>query len=458
MSAARVLVVDDDENMGRACSRLFQRMGHLCEQATSVADALERLSEDDYDLVLSDLVMPGEDGLSLLKKVRERYPALPVILMTGYGTIESAVSAMKEGATNYITKPFDRDELEAAVHGVLEHRRLAAQVQTLERRLADDDPAPELLGTSPAMLAVKDLVRAAARMPSTVLVIGASGTGKELVARAIHQASPRSRRPFIPVNCGALPDGLAESELFGNVKGAYTGAGVARDGLFRAADGGTIFLDEIGEMPPDLQVKLLRVLQENAVRPVGGTREAPVDVRVVAATNQSPQEAIAAGRLREDLYYRLAVLTVEVPPLAARADDVPYLAERFLERFRERYGGGPVTFDERAAAALRQHSWPGNVRELENAIDRAFAVAGDTEIIELKHLPEAVRDACEGGGASSIGSAGGPTTFKEGEAVLIRKALRDAEGNKTRAAKSLGISRPLLYKRMKEYGIDPDSL
>ena len=458
MSAARVLVVDDDENMGRACARLFQRMGHLCDHVTGVQDALERLDDDEYDLVLTDLVMPGEDGLSLLKQVKERAPTLPVILMTGYGTIESAVAAMKEGATNYITKPFDRDELEAAVHGVLEHRRLATQVETLERRLADDDPAPELLGTSAPMLALKDLVRAAARTPSPVLVIGASGTGKELVAKAIHQASKRGRRAFVPVNCGALPDGLAESELFGNVKGAYTGAGVARDGLFRAADGGTIFLDEIGEMPPDLQVKLLRVLQENAVRPVGGTREAPVDVRVVAATNQSPREAIEAGRLREDLYYRLNVLTIEVPPLAARADDVPYLAERFLERFRERYGGGPTGFDPRAAEALRQHGWPGNVRELENAIDRAFAVAGDADTIELRHLPEAVRDACDGGGATALGTAAGPTTFKEGEAVLIRKALREADGNKTRAAKALGISRPLLYKRMKEYGIDPDTV
>jgi DNA-binding NtrC family response regulator len=458
VNPVRILIVDDDENMGRACSRLFKRMGLESEWATSGAAGLERLSEDDFDMILSDLVMPQMDGIDFLRKVRRILPDLPFIVMTGFGTIQSAVAAMKEGATNYITKPFDRDELEAAVRTVLAQRQLEGEVNRLRQELEVMDPAPDLIGRSPPMMAVKDLIRAAARTTSPVFVVGPSGTGKELVARAIHERSSRSKGAFVPVNCGALPEGLAESELFGNVKGAYTGAGIAREGLFRSAHGGTIFLDEIGEMPVELQVKLLRVLQERAVRPVGGTREVAVNVRVVAATNQSPQAAIQEGRLREDLYYRLAVLTLDVPPLQDRKEDVALLASSFVRSLHERYGDGPVEISPEALKVLEGYSWPGNVRELENVLDQIFALGRSGVRISVDDLPALVRGA---GGSYRpplpFGVNLGPTTFKEGEAVLIRQALINAKGNKTQAAKALGISRPLLYKRIKEYGIDLDS-
>ena len=453
-----ILIVDDDENMGKACGRLFQRLGYRSEWVTSAEAALERLAEEDFALVLSDLVMPQMDGIELLRAVRADHPDLPFMIMTGYGTIKSAVAAMREGATNYVTKPFDRNELEAAVRAVLGQRKLEGEVRRLRSELDAVDPAPGLVGESAAMRAVKDLVRAASRTSSPVLVIGPSGTGKEVVARSIHEASSRHKGPFVPVNCGALPEGLAESELFGNVKGAYTGAGIAREGLFRAAHGGTMLLDEIGEMPVDLQVKLLRVLQERAVRPVGGTREVPVDVRVIAATNQPPASAIQSGRLREDLYYRLAVLTIDVPPLRERAGDVAIMVGHFLPRLRQRYEKGPVEVSPEALKVLSGYPWPGNVRELENVLDQVFALGRAETRIDLEHLPPGLKGgALEVGEApDSFGGDEGPTTFRQGEALLIRQALQRANGNKTQAARALGISRPLLYKRIKEYGISGD--
>lgn len=470
-SGVHVLVVDDDQTMGRACARLLGRLGFEADVASNGEEALQLFDPERHQVVLTDLVMPGVDGLGLLRALVERSEDVQVVVMTGFGTIKSAVAAIKEGAANYITKPFDRDELEATLRPLVRQRSLEAEVSRLKVEIDAHDPAPELIGVSAAMRAVKDLIRAASRTLSPVFVYGPSGTGKELIARSIHRASDRRGGPFVPVNCGALPEGLAESELFGNVKGAFTGAGIAREGLFRSADRGTIFLDEIGEMPTELQVKLLRVLQESAVRPVGGTREQPVDVRVIAATNQPPGVAIEEQRLREDLYYRLAVLTIEVPPLAGRGEDVEALIQALLPRVRERYGRGPSQISAAALEVLRGHSWPGNVREVENVLDRVFAIREDDSEVRVADLPSSVR----GGGlpgdsarstppraeapapAPSAGAFSGveaPKTLKDGEKILIRKALEEAGGNKTRAAKALGISRPLLYKRMKEYGID----
>ncbi|MFN7142198.1 MAG: sigma-54-dependent transcriptional regulator, partial [Myxococcota bacterium] len=363
---SRVLVVDDEPSIRKVLQAHLGRDGHAVETAGDGAEAIDRLAGEPFDLVITDLKMPGVGGLELLAHVRQNLPGLPLIVITAHGTVDSAVEALKLGAHDYITKPFDHAELRAAVDKAL-------RVERASRKSVQEDPGWregkgrfELIGVTPSMQRVYSLVEKVADSPTTVLLVGESGTGKELVARALHAHSGRRAAPFVSVNCGAIPENLFESELFGYEKGAFTGAVTSKPGRFELADGGTLLLDEVGELPLAMQVKLLRALQERKIERVGGLRPLPVDVRVVAATNVDLAAAVAAGRFREDLYYRLNVIQIRLPPLRERREDIPLLVEHFLDRFNERLGKRIASVDPDAMAALLAWSWPGNIRELEN--------------------------------------------------------------------------------------------
>ena len=459
-SAPRLLLVEaDSEAAARDASQLRENRLRVHTCATG-GEALELLGREAFDLVLADAQLPGEGGLELLERVLVEHSEVSVLILARDATVEAAVAAMRQGAAHYLARPFTGDQLGAAVREVLGDRCRRGLKRQKCAAIRLQDPAPDLVGTSRGICEVKVMIRAASQTTAPVLIHGASGTGKELVARAIHQESPRRGGPFVPVNCGALPADLIESELFGHIRGAYTGASGTKAGLFRVASGGTLLLDEVSEMPMEAQVKLLRVLQEHTIRPVGGTREEGVDVRVLAATNRLPLEAIRAGLLREDLYYRLTVLTIDVPPLAARLGDVALLAHHILGRLRRQSGGGPELLDDSALRRLEAHTWPGNVRELENVLEAASAMAFERRVLHATDLPERflspMSQPPQGDVAHSTGddAATIPDGLQEGEAFLIRRALDHSEGNKTRAARLLRISRPLLYKRMKRHGIE----
>lgn len=453
MKRGRILVVDDKENF----LSLFRRLAPADLDIVCASDglkALELLSHDRFDVVVSDIRMPGADGMTILRKIREAGIDVEVILMTAYGTIADAVRAMKYGAADYLTKPFDPEEAISAIEQALERRRIASQ-----RRpdAAKNIEAPRLLGDSEAMKRVFELIERAAQSDATVLVTGESGTGKELVARAIHAKSVRAARRFVPVNCGALPENLIESELFGHVRGAFTGAVANKRGLFEEAGGGVLFLDEIGELPLALQVKLTRALQERAVRRVGGTEEQSIDVRVIAATNIDLGRAVEAGRFREDLYYRLHVLAIPLPPLRERRDDIPLLAEALLTRAVSTSGTRPRRLAPEAIDALVGYEWPGNVRQLENALARAVAVS-TTEVLNAESLPvEVRRDAAAPRSAQPLTSL----PYREAIAVERERAtreyliglLREVQGNVTAAAERAGIERESFHRLMKRHGV-----
>jgi len=469
---ARILVVDDEENILHFLSRLLEDEGYAVETARKAEEVRVRDWEIPLDLAIIDLrLQPGEDGIALLQEIRDRAPQASAILMTAYGSIESAVAAMRAGAYDYVTKPFRAEEILKVVTKALEQRRLQQEVWRLRREVERRYSFANLIGKSPAMQELFHQIEQVAASRGTVLVSGESGTGKELVAKAIHYNSPRRNGPFVVIDCAAIPETLQESELFGHAKGAFTGAAGVKRGLFEEADGGTLFLDEVGELRPPTQATLLRVLQDGTFRRVGDTRTLQVDVRAIAATNKDLVQAVRAGQFREDLYYRLKVVPIHLPPLRDRREDIPLLAEHFLQSASPqdsellRRGRRPnrevCRITPEAVDLLLRYPWPGNVRELENAIERALLFC-EGEAIGPTHLLAEIRDHAETilAGLPSdslclreaLGRMG-----REMERDLIRRALDRAQGNRTQAARLLGISRrALLYKLKKLTGQSHD--
>ena len=444
---ARILVVDDEQSMREMLSIALGRAGFDVIAAESRATAAAVLAKDAVDLVITDVRLPDGDGIEILRHVKAGSSDTPVIVMTAYGSTRDAVDAMKLGAHDYLLKPFDVDELKIVVRKALEQHDLREENRLLKAELRRHQGLDQMIGSSAAMQELFDLIRSVAPTGSTVLLAGESGTGKELAARAIHTLSKQAEGRFVSVNCGAMPENLLESELFGHVKGAFTDAHQNKKGLFEVADGGTLFLDEIGETPPSMQVKLLRALQERRIRRVGGTEEISVDVRILAATNRVLLDLVAEGLFREDLYYRLAVIPLDVPPLRARRDDIPVLADRFRRRFSEQMGKSIVGISDEAMECLLRHDWPGNVRELENVIERAIALeAGDR--IGTERLRDLVGGAPRRARAGKSPGAGFQLDDYLGgeERRLLAEALESSGGDSKDAARLLGVSaRSLRY-------------
>ncbi len=442
----RVLVVDDQRNMRATTAILLRQAGHSVEEAESGGAAIRRVQEEPFDVVLTDLRMPDLDGLEVLRAVRAHAPDTQVIVMTGYGTIESAVEAMRRGALDYVSKPFKEDELLLRIARAVEQRRLRGRVHLYADEFRRRYGLEHIVGTSPAIREVLERVQRVAPTDATVLLTGESGTGKELVARALHASSRRSGGPFVPVNCAAITETLLESELFGHARGAFTGATKARRGLFEEAHGGTLFIDEVGETTPGFQAKLLRALQDGEIRRVGESTPLQVDVRVVAATNQDLRRAIAERRFREDLFYRLAVVPIRIPPLRERRGDVPLLAAHFLRRATQ--GGAPRSLAPDAIAKLLEHAWPGNVRELENAIAQAAALAPEPVIhaADLHVDPPAP--------AAPAGTRTLAAAVEDAERAAIEAALARHGGDLPGVARELGVSGTTLWRKMKRLGVD----
>ena len=440
-----ILVVDDEPSMRTTLSILLKREGYQVSQAGDGLQALKMVEPGHYDMVLTDLKMEGVDGMELLRRVKATDPQAEVLIFTAYGTVTSAVEAMKLGAYDYIGKPFDEDELLLKVARALERKALKREVQDLRAELRGQRGMDEIIAVSKEMQEVLATVEQVAPTEATVLIEGESGTGKELVARAIHRQSPRCDRPFIPLNCSTFPETLLESELFGYEKGAFTGAEKVRKGLFEAAHQGTLFLDEIGDMPRSLQGKLLRALQEGEVRRLGSTAPLKVQVRIVTATNKKIETLVARGVFRDDLFYRLNVVRIPIPPLRERRHDIVPLANHFLEICRKRTQKEIRGFAPEAIETLLHHPWPGNVRELENAVERGVILARSPSItsrdlsLELPH--------------ATVGSEGGGVTLKELQRRHILSALERHGGNQAKVARELGIGRNTLWRRLKEYGL-----
>ncbi len=460
MSAGKVLVVDDDRSLRQFLSIWLKREGYAVRAAANGREGLHEMTRDAADVVLTDLTMEGIDGMGVLKGVKEHWPDSEVVMITAYGTTENAVAAMKHGAYDYITKPFNVDELKLVLDRVFEKRAMRTENTVLRKLLKDRLGYGSIVGRSAPMLAVYDLMDRIKDTPVSVLVTGESGTGKELVARALHYESERREHPFRSINCGAIPENLIESELFGYTKGAFTGASKNADGLFRSAHRGTLFLDEIGEMPQATQVKVLRALQERRVRPVGSSEEVPVDVRLVAATNRDLAAEVAAGRFREDLYYRLNVVTIGLPALRDRLDDLPILVEHFVEKYGEQFGRPGLMVGPAAMRILASHTWPGNVRELENAIQRGVALSRGEVVAPDALPPELVGQA----GHSevlpfSVGEDGLDLdgALERYERMLIESALEVTGGVKKEAAKLLRITFRSLRYRLQKIGLEEPS-
>ncbi len=448
-AAPAVLVVDDDRSNLESVERIFAKEGYRVRTAADGSTALELVRAEPPQVVVTDLAMPGLDGAALLKAIKAIAPQVEVVLMTAYGTVEGAVAAMRDGAYYFVTKPLKRHAVVRSVRKALEKQALVAENVRLRARLAGLEAPAGMIGQSPVFHATLDLVRQAAASHATVLVTGESGTGKELVARALHELSPRAEGPFVAVNCAAIPESILEAELFGFERGAFTGAVARKEGRFERANRGTLFLDEVGEMSPAVQVKLLRVVQEGEIERLGGSGPIDVDVRIVAATNRRLDQEVKAGRFREDLYYRLNVVAVALPSLRERPEDVPLLADHFLRRFCEKNGKQLLGFTREAMAVLEGYRWPGNVRELENAVERAVVLCRGTaiDVPDLSGLP---RDAEESGQAPMGRTLTVPlgTTLEELEAQVIRETLRQARGDKALAAQLLGISIRTIYRKI----------
>jgi DNA-binding NtrC family response regulator len=442
-----VLVVDDEQEARDFCSEALNELGYEAEPAESADQALSALATGKFDIVLADVRMPGMNGLELLKIVKQDYPAVDVVMMTGFGTVSSAVQAIKEGAYDYLTKPLKLDDLKRVFRRLVEKQELTTENRLLREQLKAHQGFANLIGTSPKMQKVYRLILKVAPKRHPVLIIGESGTGKELVARAIHAYSPWNKKPFMPVDCGALTPALIESELFGHVRGAFTGAVQTRQGLLAAAEGGTVFLDEIAELPMEVQVKLLRSLQEHEIKPVGSNARTRLEARVIAATNEDLQTAIRRGGFRKELYFRLDVVSIKLPPLRERKSDIPLLVHYFIER----HGGtdGRIAgISYEAMSRLMSYDWPGNVRELENCVQRALAL-GSGSLIQVKDLPS---NLLHHPGSPSEGA--GISTLREQERRAILQALETTQGDRVRAAKLLGIGKTTIYRKLKEYGIE----
>ncbi len=445
----KILIIDDEEHMCWALKKAMQQEGYEALTATSGSKGIEILKEKGPSLVLLDLKMPGMDGLEVLKIIKEIHPKIPVIMITAHGTIETAIEAMKLGADDYITKPFDLDELKIVVAQALKYSNLVSQVSFLRSELSKK--YGEIIGESAAIKEVIMLIDRVAATNASVLITGESGTGKEITALTIHQASPRKEYPFVAVNCAALPEQLLESELFGHEKGAFTGAAALKPGRFEIADKGTVFLDEIGEMSPTMQAKLLRVLQERAFERVGGTETLHVDVRIISATNIDIKKAVEEGKFREDLYYRLNVVHIHLPPLRERKEDIPLLVNYFLKKYM--LGTYPVkNISPEAMELLMNYHWPGNIRELQNVIERSIIICpGDTILPE--HLPKELQQQQSNAVETIVHFPDTGISLEEVEKQLILTALKKSKGNQTKAAQLLGITRSALIYRSQKYNI-----
>jgi DNA-binding NtrC family response regulator len=443
---AKIMVVDDTEEVRNLIATILERSDYETVQKGTAAQLLASFTEPQPDVVLLDLQLPDGNGLDLLPQLKKQWPDTEVIMLTGFATFDNAVEATKRGAYHFQSKPFDTKTLLVSLERAIEHRRLNLQASSLHKALATMSGGASPIFQSPPMKAVVRTIERVAPSDVSILITGESGTGKEVVADLIHNMSPRNTGPLIKINCAALPRELIESELFGSVKGAFTGANVDREGLFRQAEGGTLLLDEISEMPIDTQSKLLRVLQEKEVRPVGGRTTYRTDCRIIAATNRQTEEAIKSGKLREDLYYRISAISVHLPPLRERRDDIIPLATAFLKRFDAQAGRNLSGFTPLATDALRNFEWPGNVRQLQNEIQRAVLMSEGTTID--------VKDLSISPGASSSAEVPDLTLMEAMERNAILQMLKDTGGNKLETAKRLGIGRQTLYNKIKMYGIE----
>ncbi len=465
----KILIVDDEEHLRKIMSIMLGKRGYLCRTAASGQEALSILAEESFDAVLTDMKMPGLDGLELLARIKEDNPEQVVVMLTAHGTLDTAVQAMKAGAYDFLAKPFKEDEIVLVLEKALERGRLLSENRILKKQIKERFDLSSFLGESPSMQKVFELIAKVAETRATVLITGESGTGKELAARSLHQNGPRRERPFVAVNCGAIPPNLLESEFFGHIKGAFTGADQAKIGLIAESDGGTLFLDEVAELPLEMQVKLLRVLQEEEVRRVGEVKTQKIDLRVVAATNKDLRAEIEAGRFREDLYFRLNVITLKMPPLRERPEDIPMLAKLFL---KEAVAKNSLSAKELSPSALRlllEQKWAGNVRALRNAIEQG-AVMSEGQTILAKDFPFAPQDASsEDGGAGIQGGAEVSVHVPKDlldlkaalkgvteatERIMIKRALEIHHHNRTHAADALGLSRRALISKVQSYGLD----
>ena len=443
----RILVVDDEQRICDAVKRALERSGYQVDTRLSALDALEAVRSGAPDMVICDIKMPGMDGMSLLERIKEHDPNIPVLMITGHASIESAVEAVRKGAQEYITKPFSPAQIRFLVERAFERKRLIEQNRYLNTELGHAQLRNVVKGTSPVMQRMFDLVAKVAGTDSSVLITGESGSGKEVVARLIHFGGTRAEAPFVTVNCSAIPNDLLESELFGHRRGAFTGALYTKRGSLEQADGGTFFLDEIGDMRLEMQAKILRVLEDRRIKRIGSEDEVPVDVRVIAATNKNLSEEIKAGRFREDLFYRLDVVQIEIAPLRARREDIPVLARHFLKIFCGEMKKPPTDFSDAALSLLRSHDWPGNVRELRNAVERALIFASPGEPIRSGHFPPGLREKTGAGFQSPDQDL---RSLREVEMAHIGAVLQACEGNKVRAAQILGISPSTIWRKLQE--------
>lgn len=456
MDGESVLVVDDDGIILDSLCEFLRLEGYRVSGAETVKQALGQLAKQHFSLVITDVSMPDGDGFELLGVIKKNHPETVAIVITGYGSIESAVEAIKLGAYDYLTKPIIDDELRMVIERALRQQSLMSENQDLRLQLAQRYSLENIISQNYKMCRIFDLIDAVADSDTMILMTGPTGVGKSILARAIHHRSGRKGKPFVEVSCGAMPETLLESELFGHVKGAFTGAVRNKDGKFLAADGGTIFLDEIANASPALQVKLLRVVEDKQFEAVGSNKTVTVDVRVLLASNQDLPERVRQGRFREDLYYRINVVTVDLPPLCERTGDVPLLAEHFLETFRAKHNKEKLGIREDALKHLESYTWPGNVRELENVIERAVLL-GKGKYIELQDLPPALITASQGVGQSAYNLVSLKAALAEPEKNIIREALEANNWNRQETARALQINRTTLYKKMKRYGLEAEA-
>ncbi len=450
----RVLIVDDDQSMVETLSKAMTRRGFIVSWRTSAAEGLQLLDEQDFDVVVTDLHMEGINGFAFCERVVANRPDVPVVMITAFGSMDSAVGAIRVGAYDFITKPFDVETLRLTLSRAVQHRVLKEEVKRLRKAVADVRGLDQMIGSSPPIQKVKELVDRVADTEAALLITGESGTGKELVAHAVHLRSRFATGPFVAINCAAIPEALLESELFGHVKGAFTDARAPRQGLFLKANGGTLFLDEIGEMPIGMQPKLLRALQERAVRPVGGDLEVPYEARIITASNRDLEQEVTEKRFREDLFYRINVLRIDVPSLRVRGNDILFLAQHFIAQFSAQTKKTVTGLSAPVAEKLMGYAWPGNVRELQNCIERAVAFTRFAELT-VDDLPEKIRDYR----STDLGIPGVAPhemlTMDEVERRYILRVLKQLEGNKTMAAELLGLDRRTLYRKLERWGHDP---
>ncbi len=449
MQPKSILVVDDEASVRTSLEKVLNKEGYITTTASSGHEAIKMLARTPVDIVLSDLKMPEGDGLELLRALKKNKSSTEVILITGYGTVEAAVEAMKEGAYDFITKPFKKAVILSTIERALERQSLEQENKYLKAQLGKGTVSDEIIGKSQALRDVLEMVERVAPLTSTVLITGASGTGKELIARAVHKNSPRAKKRFIPINCSAIPENLIESELFGHLKGSFTGAFRNKSGLFKAAEGGTIFLDEIVSVPLNLQVKLLRAIEQKEILPVGSTHPEIIDVRIVAATNKNLANEVEEGNFREDLYYRLNVVGINIPPLKERVEDIPELINHFIKIYNAQLGKKITGVDEKTLKALMDYPWKGNVRELENAVERAMIFC-DSDILTMQHFTQI---SSENSSSRNLNDDL-KSSVRRFEQERIFKALKAGGNDKSKAAEILGLSLSSLYRKMSDLGIE----